>query len=147
MTNTESPRVDFYHLQDNSLNKLQRFCCRLVEKACGQGHRVFLCAQDESEAARLDDLLWSFSDSSFLPHCRQGDADAADSPVIIGCQPDGQAGDILVNLSGRMPDNPGDFRRIAEIIDETPDTLRQGRQRYAGYREAGLPLYYHKIEM
>jgi len=145
-TAANTPRVDFYLLRQGGIDQLLRFSCRLAEKAWKTGHRVFLCTRDENTAQRLDELMWSYSDSSFLPHCRQGDADAADSAVLVGHRLAGENYDMLINLSGQMPPQPGAFRRIAEIIDETPAVLESGRQRYAEYRQHELPLHYHKIQ-
>jgi DNA polymerase III subunit chi len=139
-------RVDFYHLRQGGIDQLLRFSCRLAEKAWKSGHRVFLYTQDESTARRLDELMWSYSDSSFLPHCRLGEPDAADSAVLIGHVLSDAPHDMLINLSGNMPPQPGAFQRIAEIIDETPAILESGRQRYAAYKQCELPLHYHEIQ-
>lgn len=146
VTAAGTTRVDFYHLRRDGIDQLLRFSCRLAEKAWKSGHRVFLCTTDEHTARRLDDLMWSFSDSSFVPHCRQGDADENDSAVLVGHRLSDAEHDMLINLSGRMPPQPGAFRRIAEIIDGTPDTLKSGRQRYAQYKQNELPLHYHEIQ-
>jgi DNA polymerase-3 subunit chi len=143
---SNTPRVDFYHLRQSGIEQLLRFSCRLAEKAWKTGHRVFLFTEDENTARRLDDLLWSYSDSSFLPHCRQGDADESDSAVLVGHRLTDTGHDLLINLSGQMPPLPGAFRRIAEIIDDTPATLASGRQRYAAYKQRELPLNYHDIQ-
>jgi DNA polymerase III subunit chi len=146
VTTANTPRVDFYHLRKGEIDQLLRFSCRLAEKAWKNGHRVFVYTEDENTTRRLDDLMWSYSDSSFLPHCRQGDADEADSAVLVGDRLTDAGHDLLINLSGRMPPLPGAFRRIAEIIDETPATLESGRQRYATYKQCELPVNYHEIQ-
>lgn len=146
VTTANTPRVDFYHLRTVGIDQLLRFSCRLAEKAWKTGQRVFLYTEDENAARRLDNLMWSFSDSSFLPHCRQGDADEADSAVLVGHHLNNTSHDLLINLSGQIPTLPGTFRRIAEIIDETPATLESGRQRYAAYKQRELPLNYHDIQ-
>lgn len=146
MTAANTPRVDFYHLHRGGTDQLLRFSCRLAEKAWKSGHRVFLYTRDENETRRLDDLLWSFSDSSFVPHNRQGESDENDSAVLIGHRLVDTGHDMLINLSERIPEQPGMFQRIAEIIDETPSTLEHGRQRYTRYKQSDLPLHYHKIQ-
>ncbi len=147
MTAANIPRVDFYHLRTGGMDQLLHFSCRLTEKAWKSGQRVFLYTEDEDVARRLDNLLWSFSDSSFLPHGRQGDANDVDSAVLVGQHLNDTSHDLLINLSGQMPPLPGTFRRIAEIIDETPATLESGRQRYAAYKQRELPLNYHEIQV
>src|SRR5687768_13867816 len=61
-------RVDFYVLAEEGSDVRYRFACRLAEKAVDQGHRVYLQTTSLAEAQRLDELLWTFSDRSFLAH-------------------------------------------------------------------------------
>ena len=42
--------------------------CRLAEKACDQGLRVAVRTAGPAQTAELDDLMWTFSDRSFVPH-------------------------------------------------------------------------------
>jgi len=63
------PKVDFYLLSDTEPRARLRTACRLAEKAYDQGLRVTLRTGGAAETAEIDELLWSFSDRSFVPHC------------------------------------------------------------------------------
>jgi DNA polymerase-3 subunit chi len=61
-------QVDFYVLEDDSEDARLRVACRIVDKATQQDQHVFINAASDAEAAKLDDLLWTFSQGSFIPH-------------------------------------------------------------------------------
>src|SRR5688572_11838026 len=58
-------RVDFYVLSADAPDARLRYACRLAERAVEQGCQVYIQTPD---VQRLDDMLWTFSDGSFLPH-------------------------------------------------------------------------------
>ncbi len=85
-------RIDFYVLSQSGEQARQLFACRLAEKAYKLEHTVHIHTGDEATAGRIDDLLWTFRDGSFVPHDRvRGGADEPRAPVTVGCDP-GYAG-------------------------------------------------------
>lgn len=137
-------RTDFYILKGNM--PAARFSCSIAGKALAGGHTVYLLAADEAEARRLDDLLWTYQDTSFLPHALAG-GDGVDAPIQIGMPgADHPGADVLINLTDSVPDCAGDFSRIVEIIDADPARRDAGRERYRVYRERGYELHKHDID-
>ena len=63
-------RIDFYLLPVAEPHGKLSFACRLAEKAFREGCQVHVHASDADEAAAMDALLWSFRDTSFVPHRR-----------------------------------------------------------------------------
>ena len=61
-------RVDFYVLSENAPDARLRHACRIAELAVERGNRVYLQTATSDETRRLDDLLWTYNDRSFLPH-------------------------------------------------------------------------------
>ncbi len=134
--------VDFYLLNDAGADAADRVACRLTEKAYRLGHRVFLLAQDRPQAERLDQLLWTFSQGSFVPH----ELGAADAPVCIGHgEPPEEFGDVLVNLTAQVPDFFSRFDRVAELVAATEESKEAGRDRYRFYRDRGYALDTHQL--
>lgn len=145
MTSTSDTRVDFYLLAGNNLNSVRQFCCRLTEKAWKLGHRVWIRTNDTNETRQLDDLLWTYSDGSFLPHARADDDEATYAPVIIGDQTPDNNFDLLINLARDVPDHAGHFQRIAEILNDDEQLKQQGRLRYLYYDKNNYTLHHHTI--
>ena len=93
----------------------------------------------------MDDLMWTYSDNSFLPHAIHDDGTDNDTPVIIGHDAMQSSAFLLINLSDELPEQIENFARVAEIINEAPQTLQSGRKRYSAYQQANYPLHYHEI--
>ena len=138
----EFMRVDFYILPDPAPDARERLSCRLAEKAYKMGHTVYLHADSESQAQRLDDLLWTFRAGSFVPHARGG---GQPSPVLIGSGEAPGAADLLITLSAAVPAFYERFTRVAEIIDGNEDNKRAGRERFRFYRGRGLEPQSHHL--
>lgn len=139
-------RIDFYILQDASQEARLLFVCRLVDKAVGQGNRIFIRVDDTATAETLDDLLWSFRPESFIPHALVGMDEAADAPVVISTGED-QADhhDVLINLTGRVPEFFSRFQRLAEVVVQRDEILEATRQHYTFFKQRGYPIKTHKL--
>ena len=141
-------RVDFYILDGDSSDGLQRFACRLIDKAWQRGMRCYVNAATAEQAARLDDLLWTFRDISFIPHA-QAPAEPGDSKrlaALIGSgEEPGEELDLLINLSDEVPSFFSRFERVAELVDNETTRRSAGRERFRFYRDRGYPLDNHNV--
>ena len=122
------------------------YTCRWVRKALANSSdcRVVIYATDRNLLNRLDDTLWTFSDSDFLPHAVIGDKHAARCPVILTSSDTGELphNRILVNLSPDIPAFYAQFERLLELVSTDPADTEAGRQRYVHYRERGYTLHH-----
>jgi DNA polymerase-3 subunit chi len=142
-------QVDFYILQGHSDTEWFRFASRIAEKAMTLGQHVYVNTEDAQHAQLLDEMLWTFSQGSFVPHRI---IDATNSgphpePVLIGSgiEPQQQAWQVLINLSGTVPDYFSRFERVAEVIDADENRRANGRERFRYYRERGYELNTHNM--
>ena len=137
-------QVDFYILEESAARSRVLFACRLAEKAFSLGHRVFVHVPDGGAARELDDLMWTFRDKSFLPHCLAGDD--AETPVHIGAGVEPAQGfHLLINLGVEVPAFVGRFERVAEVVDGDAARKAEGRERFRFYKDRGYPLETHKL--
>lgn len=136
-------RVDFYILAQADPALREQFACRIAEKAYTQGLRVFLLTADEEQSSRLDRLLWTFRQGSFIPHAVAEQRE--DEPVAVGTRADGKD-NVLINLTDNTPRGWGDYVRLAEILEQSEATLQAGRRRYKEYQRYDCPLNTHHIE-
>jgi DNA polymerase-3 subunit chi len=138
-------RVDFYVLSQAGEQARRVFACRLAEKAYRLENKVHIEAGDKSAAERLDELLWTFRDGSFVPHHVLGTEDI-DSPVTIGCgEHDVTDRDLLINLCDEIPAIAADFARIAELVTADDECRQASRRRFVAYREQGHTLETHDV--
>ncbi len=136
--------VGFYILGEEAAYDRLALVCRIVEKAYNGGHRVYIHCADPQQARRVDELLWSFKQNSFVPHAM--DAVDEPSPVHIGYadEPSNEGHeDVLINLAETIPDFFSRFHRLAEVVDN--GNREVGREHYRFYRERGYPLQDHRI--
>ncbi len=140
-----SIRVDFYLLGGEAQDPFM-LACRLLEKAYLREHRVFVYCSNQHEAERLDELLWTFKDNSFIPHNLQGEGPEPPPPIQIGYQDEPRGfNDILINLHPEIPKFFSRFRRIIEIVANNESAKEKSRIRYREYRASKCELQTHEI--
>jgi len=138
-------RIDFYVLSQSGEQARHSFACRLAEKAWRLDNRVHIHAASRSDAERLDELLWTFRDGSFVPHHVIGSAEL-DSPITIGCEADKPPeADLLINLCNEIPDSAEAFPRIAELVTSDDDCRAWSRKRFSEYRDHGHDIETHNV--
>lgn len=143
-------RIDFYVVQDTDGLAKDLVVCRFVEKAFRHGHGIFVLTADADHSARLDEMLWTFSQGSFIPHDlyapAEGITDRAVATVLIGHQdPPVAHQDILVTLCRDVPACFSRFQRVAEFVGAGDEEKQLGRDRYRFYRDRGYPLENHAV--
>ena len=139
-------QVDFYVRPEAGPDALEGFACRLVETIWRRGHEVLVLAPSDAGARRLDDLLWTFRDVSFVPHRRLGaDGASVDAPVAVGT-PGTWGGeiDVLLNLTPAVPAEAARAARIAEIVPAEGAGRDAGRRRFREYRDRGFEIRTHR---
>ena len=125
------------------------YCCRLLRKAVSGNARVVVTGLADT-LAQLDEDLWTFSPTDFVPHCLL-DADTAlvaASPVIlatsIGSVPHWQ---VLINLGQAVPDGFERFERVIEVVGLDDDERRFARARWKHYTERGHAITRHDLTL
>jgi len=138
-------QIDFYILNDSEEKNRYLYACRLTQKAIKKGLRVLLHTESEEQTKDLDDLLWSFSSSSFVPHTNQH-TECSNNPVYITHKHDpADMHDMLINLNSKVPEYFSRFNRVAELINQEESVRLAGRERFKFYKSRGCPLQTHKL--
>jgi DNA polymerase III subunit chi len=134
--------ITFYTFADNPLDVARR----IAAKAYGQGKQVMIYAPDAATADAIDRLLWTTPALSFVPHCRDTDALADETPVLIGANADAlRSADVMINLHREQPPAFARFERLVEIVGPDEDVREQGRERYRFYQARGYALKTHDL--
>ena len=140
-------RIDFY-LLEKTPEKRELLVCRLAEKAFRQGHQTYVLTPGPEDARQLDDLLWTFSAGSFVPHGLHTDGPgSAELPaVLIGHQePAAACHDVLISLLPEVPGCFSRFQRVAEFVGQSGEEKRLARERFRFYRDRGYVLETHTL--
>ena len=134
-----------FYLLDNDatvdgLSAVEQLVCDIAAERWRNGKRVLIACEDEQQAIRLDEALWSRPPESFVPHNLAGEGPRGGAPVEIAWpqKRNSSPRDILISLRLNFADFATAF---TEVIDFVPyeDNLKQlARERYKAYRMAGF---------
>ncbi|MGH6638324.1 MAG: DNA polymerase III subunit chi [Polaromonas sp.] len=123
------------------------YSCRLLRKAYLAGAQVVVTAGPEV-LAQLDQLLWSFSPTEFVPHCRAGapERSLAATPVLLAesltaCPHYG----VLINLGQGIPAEFERFERFIEVVTQADDDRLAARSRWKHYTDRGYAMKRHDL--
>lgn len=137
-------QVDFYVLGDVDERARCTFACKLAEKAWRLENTIHIHTMSRADAQRLDQLLWTFRDGSFVPHEIAGTGTGA--PIIIGHGTENVAPrDLLITLCDEVPTFAASFPRVAELVTSEQTVRKKGRERFAYYRDQGHTIETHKL--
>ena len=93
---------------------------------------------------KLDDYLWRFKASSFIPHCH-ATSDATERVALGFEDAPGSHNDVLVNLALAPPSFFARFERVAEVVTQDEDSLQALRDAWRYYKDRGYPLTKHDL--
>jgi len=137
-------QVDFYVLDRVDEHARHTLACKLAEKAWRLENTIHIHTMSREDAERLDKLLWTFRDGSFVPHELAGGDTGA--PVSIGYGSDvAEPRDLLITLCDDIPAFADSFPRVAELVSSEETCRAKSRERYASYRAQGHTLNTYKI--
>ena len=135
--------IDFYSGSNDKLHT----ACRLSVKIIQQNLKVVIYIPDIKIAAEIDKLLWTFSSTEFIPHCRVKDKFALETPVTISQSEEKLPHDnILINLHNQHPPFFSRFLRLIEISETTIEDTEAARIRYRFYKDRGYEIRHHKLQ-
>ncbi|MEK8088813.1 DNA polymerase III subunit chi [Thermithiobacillus plumbiphilus] len=135
--------ITFYQLPQDLLDEsVQRqVICRVIQKIYQvTGSVGVLCEAEDLKP--LDDLLWTFSQGSFIPHAIA----PSEEPVLLSddiarIPPDR----VLVLTLAQLPPNLPAFSRIVDFILPDPASVQHARQRYRAFQNQGHTLTVHQL--
>lgn len=142
-------RVDFYIIKDSNPRDENFIACQLTEKAFKQDYIILILGHSHSQLQVLNEMLWTFKDNSFLPHQVLNSFDDVDSDLLNIALSSESANfpkaNLLINLSGQVPNNANQFERIAEIVPAQSSDRNASRARYKQYKAQSFELNTHDI--
>ena len=141
------PRVDFYVSAEAGEGARLRLACRIAEKAYLANQKVIVFSDDAALLPKLDEMLWTFGDGTFVPHDTVlKDGAPCEAPVALtsGPLPEGSV-DFLINLGTAVPACFEKFGRVAEFLDSRPEVRSAGRERFKTYRANSIEPTTHNV--
>ncbi len=137
----------FYHL---TRQPLEQTLPVLLERSLERGWRAVIQGRSDERLAAIDDMLWTWNDSSFIAHGTARDGDAALQPVYLTTGAD-TPNDARVRFFvdgaeiapvADLPDAAA-FERFVFMFDGSDaDDLEAARAQWKQLKEQGRTLSY-----
>ncbi len=131
----------FYHLTESTLDEALP---GLVERSVARGWRVAIQTVSEERRDALDNLLWTFSDASFVAHGTDKEPYPDRQPVLLTtteANPNGASVRFLVE--GAALADPGAYERIVVMFDgHDQDQLDHARAQWKAFKAGDHALTY-----
>lgn len=134
-------QIEFY-LMEAEQAQAPRFAAKLVLDAFRQGRQVHIHHRDEAAANDFSELLWRFSESSFLAHGY--DSSSAISLSHGDTLPD--CHDHLIVLSNKIPPSFSRFERLAVVVSQAETAKHLAREQYRYFKKRGYPLTFTAVK-
>jgi DNA polymerase III subunit chi len=138
--------VGFYHLRSTSL---ERALPRLLERALADGHRIVVMAGSLERVQHLDDLLWTYSEESFLPHGAAKHGHAERQPIWLTAEDENpNSANMLVLVDGARSTLVERYARCCDMFDGNDEVaVTAARERWRAAKAAGHRLvYWEQVE-
>ena len=139
------PRADFYLIDKPRFREDPLLLvCELAKRAFASEQPTLILARSREEAEALDEKLWEFDDSAFIPHQIAGDDDDAICAVLI-IPPEIATTDRALVINLRDECAPGLFERVLEVVAADEAQRLGSRQRWKTYQQAGFEVAKHDM--
>ena len=133
--------ISFYHLTASSVESALP---KLLERVIDSEKRALVRVESEERAGIINSILWTYDQSSFLPHGTINEGRAGSQPIWITEKHENpNKSDVLVVLDGNETPNLNDFERCLEVFcgtDAAAVDLAQARWRR--YTDCGYTTTY-----
>jgi len=135
----------FYHLTEQSLEQVLP---GLLEKCLERSWKVIVQADSEDRCKRLDEVLWTFRNTAFLPHFNAQEAskddDMAQTPILLTSEDDEPVkADVRFMIDTAKPPNLEGYTRAIYLFDgHDVDAVGHARTRWKAEKEAGHAITY-----
>ncbi|MFB2679733.1 DNA polymerase III subunit chi [Shewanella mangrovisoli] len=128
--------------ENMALSDMYQLACRLAQQGFINQQQVYIHCQDKNIAFEIDELLWQFEPSAFVPHNLKGEGPTTGSPVEIGFDRLGpnKSRQLLINLADQVPPFAVNFGQIFDFVANDDQHKAIARERYRQYRGLGIEL-------
>lgn len=133
--------VEFFLLESDQASA-ERFAAKLTQSAFRQCQPVHVHCKDQAAIEQFSDLLWQYSQSSFLAH----ESNGSPAPITIGQKADdAKQFETLVCFDNLIPDFFSRFSKLQFVVAGDDVAKQQAREHYRFFKKRGHPLQHKNI--
>ena len=146
-------KISFYLVEKSSQTQTD-VVCRLCQQIYHK-HPIWIYCRDAAQAQQLDDQLWTFAPSSFVPHLLIDDTKSttdvahqrSNTPILISCDPPPRDREVCINLTGQaldLTEIQHSALHLIEIVGHNEQEKILSRQVFKTYRANRIEPAGHK---
>lgn len=138
----------FYIL--NKAEDLKISVCKIIKEYYKKKYKIFVSTCNNDLVNELNNLLWTFEQISFVPHCTTKNYDK-DSPILLSGRDSFpktinlKEYDVWLNLDDEVEENYTDFEIILEIVSQNEEQRILSRKRYLNYKKNNFEVKHEKL--
>ena len=108
--------IFFYKLKNTSIDL---FLISLIEKSISKNWNSLVLLDNTERMEEINDLLWTFNDTSFIPHGSQSDLSPDKQNVYLTCNEENlNNSNIIFSIDGIIINEPDNWNRCIYIFNE-----------------------------
>ena len=138
----------FYIL--NKAEDLKISVCKIIKEYYKKKYKIFISSRSNDLVNELNNLLWTFEQISFIPHCTTKNYDK-NSPILLSGKDSFpktvnlKEYDVWLNLDDEVEENYTDFEIILEIVSQNEKQRILSRKRYLNYQKNNFEVKHEKL--
>ena len=108
--------IFFYKLKNLSI---ELFLISLIEKSISKNWNSLVLLDNIERMEEINDLMWTFNDTSFIPHGSQSDLNPDKHNVYLTCNEEHlNNSNIIFSIDGIIINQPDNWKRCIYIFNE-----------------------------
>ena len=108
--------IFFYKLKNSSS---ELFLCSLIEKSINNNWNSVVLFDSIERMEEINDLLWSYKDTSFLPHGSENDENSKFHRAYLTCKEENpNDSKVIFSIDGLFIKNINSWKRCVYIFNE-----------------------------
>ncbi len=134
--------IRFYHLERQPMEKILPI---LVSKAYKNGHKILIKTETNQSVEKINALLWTFTQNSFIPHASEKDGHKPElQPIwITEKNENDNNADLIILVDKAESDLIDEFKLCCKIFNgNLDDVLQDARRSWKEYKDAGHETTY-----
>jgi DNA polymerase-3 subunit chi len=138
-------QVHFFIL--NKSYDLKKSICQIIKIYYKQKYKIVVKTNDKPLLSDLDDMLWTFEQISFIPHCTRYNFDEEASVLLCDDKYDYDANkyNVLFNLNMKEKEKNNDFGILIEIVTQNESQKDYAREKYTYYKNNNIDIKYENL--
>lgn len=138
-------QIDFYMIDKLSIDAV---ACKLLDKIYQNKMTAHVHCDTEAQATSLDETLWTFKDTSFIPHARISESTEHKPPISIafGDQMPPAIYDVLLTHCVELPEFASQFERILYLFPANDEQWKAlAREYFKEFKSLDWSVNFHQL--